>query len=109
MRSILYVLPLLLFIIGYIFQYRYPSKINRLYGYRTKRSMSSEKAWLYAQKLLAKTLMIIGLLSFITTIILFNFTSNQVIAIIQVLYIVVVILIIELSLYLKYDKDGKLK
>lgn len=38
-----------------------PKKINSLYGYRTNRSMKSQKIWDYAQKKSAKEMMKVGL------------------------------------------------
>jgi len=45
-------IPFLMIIIGIVHKIRAPQKINHFYGYRTFRSMSSQKAWDHAQKLL---------------------------------------------------------
>jgi uncharacterized membrane protein len=37
-------------IIGLIVQNKQPTKINHIYGYRTKRSMKSQEAWDFAQE-----------------------------------------------------------
>ncbi|MEH7336740.1 SdpI family protein [Neobacillus drentensis] len=39
-------------IIGILHKIRAPKKINHFYGYRTFRSMSLQKAWDHAQKLI---------------------------------------------------------
>jgi len=39
-----------------------PKKINGLYGYRTKRSMSNQKAWDAAQKISSQVMLIEGLI-----------------------------------------------
>ncbi|ODG92820.1 hypothetical protein BED47_18055 [Gottfriedia luciferensis] len=45
-------IPFLMVIIGVVHKVRAPKKINHFYGYRTFRSMASQKAWDHAQKLL---------------------------------------------------------
>lgn len=41
--------PAVMLFIGYRWRIKPPNKINSIYGYRTKRSMSSKKAWDFAQ------------------------------------------------------------
>ena len=44
------IIPLMMIILGYLF-YRHPPKtINYILGYRTRRSMSSQKNWNFANK-----------------------------------------------------------
>lgn len=38
-------IPLITVIMGLVFTYRPPRKINSIYGYRTARSMASQEAW----------------------------------------------------------------
>ena len=45
-------IPFLMIAIGIVHKIKAPKKINPFYGYRTLRSMSSQKAWDHAQKLL---------------------------------------------------------
>lgn len=53
--------PIIL-IVGFIMLKRPPKKINRIYGYRTKRSMKSQEQWDFAQKYSAKGLLRGGML-----------------------------------------------
>jgi len=46
---------------GVILYLRPPKNINQVYGYRTKRSMSSQEAWKYAQPEAGKQLIYFGL------------------------------------------------
>lgn len=62
--------PLTLIVIGLIFK-KYPVKsINAVCGYRTKRSMSSQKAWDYANTQMGKVYFITGLILLAVTLIL---------------------------------------
>ena len=54
-------LPVTLFIIGLILFVKPPKKINHTVGYRSANSMKSQEAWDYAQKISAKSMMIIGI------------------------------------------------
>lgn len=41
-------IPAIMLFFGYRWQKHAPTKVNSLYGYRTRQSMSSKKAWDYA-------------------------------------------------------------
>lgn len=43
-------IPLMMIILGYLLYKRPPKFINYILGYRTRRSMSSQENWLYANK-----------------------------------------------------------
>jgi len=43
-------IPFMMIIIGLVFRQWIPKKINSVAGYRTKRSMSSQEAWEYANR-----------------------------------------------------------
>ena len=62
-------IPSLMIILGIILKIKPPKKINHFYGYRTTRSMSSQKAWDYAQVTCGKLWLNIGIVLFIATII----------------------------------------
>lgn len=51
---------LVLLVVGYLVKYKPPKKINKFYGYRTKRSMQSQEAWDFAQPLSAKAVIYAG-------------------------------------------------
>ncbi len=38
-------IPVVILIMGLVFKYKSPRKINMIYGYRTQRSMASQEAW----------------------------------------------------------------
>lgn len=42
------IIPVTMIVLGLVFKYKPPKKINWVYGYRTTRSMKSQKAWDYA-------------------------------------------------------------
>lgn len=48
------VLPAMMLLFGYRFLSKPPEKINRRYGYRTKRSMRNMDTWLYAHQCCGK-------------------------------------------------------
>mgnify|MGYP004499903421 FL=1 len=47
-------LPAAILFLGYRWQRRPPSSINAVFGYRTRRSMSSKQAWDYAHRYCGK-------------------------------------------------------
>ena len=49
------IIPIVMLIIGVVFQTNPPRRMNSIYGYRTKRSLKDEKSWLFAQNYLGKT------------------------------------------------------
>ena len=44
-----FTLPVVIFVLGLWFKHNPPKEINKLKGYRTRRSMSSQVAWDFAQ------------------------------------------------------------
>lgn len=52
--------PAVMLFFGYCWQVKPPPKINRSYGYRTRRSMSSKKAWDFAHKHCGKSWVKLG-------------------------------------------------
>lgn len=43
-------IPVMMIGVGYFFKKNPPTTVNWIYGYRTKRSMSSKGAWVFAQR-----------------------------------------------------------
>ncbi|MDA9851449.1 SdpI family protein [Flavobacteriaceae bacterium] len=77
-------LSLILVLTGFIFyvagfvQYKYPPKrINHLYGYRTKKSMSNLKIWKFAQSYAAKKMQGLGFSLFFLGLILSVIDINK--------------------------------
>ncbi|MGL4570807.1 MAG: SdpI family protein [Clostridium sp.] len=69
-------IPSVMVILGIILKMKPPKKINHFYGYRTTRSMASQKAWDYAQVTYGKLWLNIGAVLFIS-IILWKFIINK--------------------------------
>lgn len=102
--------PILVFILGYTLFFRYPSKINNFYGYRTKRSKASQESWVYAQKLSAKLFMIFSFISLVVSIYLYitNYIFTNIIFI-QMLILSLSFIFIEVMLRIKFDENGNRK
>ncbi|MEG1480832.1 SdpI family protein [Clostridium sp.] len=64
-----YIIPFTMIILGIVLKIKPPKKINGFYGYRTTRSMLSQKAWDYAQVTCARLWVVLGIILFIVTII----------------------------------------
>ena len=54
---------LLLILLGVAYATYPPKKINYFYGYRTKRTMANQKVWDYANKIGARMMIQVGILS----------------------------------------------
>ena len=54
MLCMVLLIPVVMLFFGYYWQKKPPDKINSTYGYRTRRSMSSKKAWDFAHKYCAR-------------------------------------------------------
>ncbi|WP_081585104.1 SdpI family protein [Kallipyga massiliensis] len=63
-------IPILLLIFGVVLYVKPPQNINSLIGFRTKKSTSSQKNWDLAQRLCAKSLIFISIVSAIFFLIL---------------------------------------
>lgn len=73
------VLPGVVFsIVGLILQYFPPKKINFLYGYRSKLSMSSQELWDVAQRISAKEMIRLGLIQAIVGLLVGYTVANEV-------------------------------
>ena len=57
--------------ISYVFKMNYPKDINSLIGYRTKRSMASKEAWVFANGYFSKTLFRYAIMTVMIQIALF--------------------------------------
>ena len=62
---------LLWMLMGLIFYFRPPKKINGLYGYRTTRSMKNPENWLFANKLAPKYMIILTQVAFVIALLYF--------------------------------------
>jgi len=65
MYAMLFLVPVLMFIIGRRVRKNPPKEINNLVGYRTRRSMASQEAWDYANERLGELMIKSSLLTLI--------------------------------------------
>jgi len=68
--------------IGWVYMKYPPKKVNRLYGYRTRRSMANQEIWDYANILGAKMILYLGLILLVLgTILYFLYPVDHIIMI----------------------------
>ncbi len=92
-------------VIGLLFKWFPPKKINGIYGYRTNKSMSNQKTWDYAQLIGANSMMLTGVvLGAIGVIFYFTKFSNYTIELIIFLLGFIVMLIIDEYKLKKYSR-----
>ena len=91
----IYITPLLMIFCGYLWIFRYPSKVNNHFGYRTKRSKINHKTWVFAQKTYA--------------ILLKSYGINFGILFIQIILFLLVHPITELCIIINFDNKGNKK
>lgn len=112
-------IPLLLIVIGKIFE-KYPSKEpNIAIGFRTKLSMMNKETWDYAQRLFPKVWISLGRIMLpLSLIILFllysedkDYTGNLVLILmlVQVVLMLCSILYVNLKLKAAFNSDGSRK
>ncbi len=70
------ILPLMMIGIGWVFIKRPPKTINTYYGYRTKRSMQTQKTWAFAHHYIGKLWPKIGIFLLVVTLISLWFIRN---------------------------------
>ena len=108
-------IPIIMVILGLVLKFIPPSKINSFYGYRTTRSMKSQKAWDYAQRRIGVLWLYIGVILYIVIVIsmLFSPASNEYLSLIHVgiglIALIIGIPFVEKELKEKFDKNGDLK
>lgn len=111
MDSVYYVLSVngLLFAFSLIFYFFPPKKINSFYGYRTPRTMNSQKIWDEATVFFGKQFLIYAGISLIGALLLgyINPKISWQPMLLAVLAIGVAVVKTEQELNKKYDKDGK--
>lgn len=112
-------IPLVLIVIGKLFQ-KYPSKEpNIAIGFRTKLSMINKETWDYAQRLFPKVWVSLGRMQLITSLIILfllysedkDYTGNLalILMIVQVALMLGSILYVNLKLREAFNSDGSHK
>ena len=105
----IYITPLLMIFCGYLWIFRYPSKVNNYFGYRTKRSKLNQQTWVFAQKTYAISILVLGIISLILTILLKKYGINLGIIFIQIILFLLVHPITELCIIINFDNKGNKK
>lgn len=70
MAIMMLLIPVTMLLFGHLWKKAPPNKINSAYGYRTKRSMSSRRAWAYAHEVCGKVWRWFGTISLSMTLVL---------------------------------------
>lgn len=113
MNPYYYVLSIngLLFVLGIIFYFFPPKKINALYGYRTNKSIQNEEIWQFANQFFAKQLLVYSGVSFIAAMLLvyINPKISWQPMVIMVLCLGVSVIKTEQALNKVFNDEGKRK
>ena len=89
-----------------------PKKINRFYGYRTRRSMSSQQAWAFANKTSASIFLYFGILLLVLGIlvyVVFPEKAHFISLFVMLLWAGIGIYCCERLLKKRFHKNGKPK
>jgi uncharacterized membrane protein len=113
MDSFTYVLTTngLLFLVSFLFWKFPPKKINKIYGYRTFRTMQNDEIWNFANTVFNKNLLIYAGISLLAGL-LYAYISRNITwqpMVLVMLTLIVCILKTEKSISEIYDDEGKKK
>lgn len=99
-------IPVLMLVIGIVFQKHAPKEINGFIGYRTRRSMQSQEAWDYANKRMGEIWLALGVILLVVSIpltLLFAENGLTIAMIAQVVALILSIIPVEVELKAKFD------
>ena len=99
-------IPVLMLVIGIVFQKHAPKEINGFLGYRTRRSMQSQEAWDYANKRMGEIWLALGVILLVVTIplsLLLGENGVAVLVIAQTIALILSIIPVEKELKAKFD------
>ena len=99
-------IPILILVIGIVFQKHAPKEINGFIGYRTRRSMQSQEAWDYANKRMGEIWLALGVILLVVSIpltLLFAENGLTIAMIAQVVALILSIIPVEVELKAKFD------
>ena len=108
-------IPIITIIFGVVLKFKPPSKINSFYGYRTIRSMNSQKAWDYAKGRIGALWLYMGVILYIVFILSMSFIPvakgnlSFIHGAIGVIALLIGIPFVEKELKEKFDEDGNPK
>ena len=77
MKITLFIVPAIVLIVGLISKIHPAKTINGTVGYRSKKSRSSQENWDKAQALMAKYMLIIGMVELVIAVIAFLMAGNM--------------------------------
>lgn len=100
-------IPVLMLVIGIVFQKHAPKEINGFIGYRTRRSMQSQEAWDYANKRMGEIWLALGVILLVVTIpltLILEENGAVVLIIAQTIALVLSIIPVEMELKAKFDQ-----
>lgn len=109
------IIPIFMIIFGVVLKFKPPSKVNSFYGYRTNRSMNSQKAWDYAQRRAGELWLYMGVIlyvAFITSMAFMPVAKESLGFIhgaIGIIALIIGIPFVEKELKEKFDEDGNPK
>lgn len=111
--------PLTMMLFGYLFYFKPPKNINRIYGYRTKRSMKNSRTWEFAHEYCGWLWMRFGAVMFALSLACMNMLREKnvdtigiwggVLVMIQCVFLVLTIPLTERALRKHFDEYGMKK
>ncbi|MCR5004515.1 MAG: SdpI family protein [Clostridiales bacterium] len=116
MLCMVLMIPVIMIVFGWIFMKKAPGKVNWVFGYKTKRSMTNEDTWAFAHKYIGRLWWICGLvllpLSVIPMLLLSGKDKDMVgnvgafITMVQMIPLVGTIFPTERALKKNFDENG---
>ena len=109
MIYVIFIIPLIIILSGYLMFTYPPKKINYFIGYRTFKSMKNEKAWKFANQYCGKLWIKLGTMMFSITLLLSAFISFKHIVFTELLLLIVIFSEISIILLSKFIVENKIK
>lgn len=104
MMYMVFLIPILIVVVGFLMFKFPPSKPNWFIGYRTSKSMKDKKAWKEANNYCGKLFLIVGLFELVLSIVLlvlnylsvnFSETVLSIVIIIQLIPMLITVVLVE--------------
>ena len=108
-------IPIIMILVGMLLKFKPPAKINWVLGYRSSRSMKSQKAWDYANKRIGGLWLYAGIILYIaiTLSLLLSPVEKGVLSFIHggigIIALIIGIPFVEKELKEKFDENGNIK
>lgn len=105
-------IPAVMIVSGWIMLVHPPAEINDIFGYRTKMSMKNQRTWQFAHRMAGKTWLVLGAVLLplsAAALMIFRKNSNEsllTLVIVQLLFLCLSILPVEIALRRNFDKSG---